>query len=145
MKKMLFTFAATCTMTVAFASPVPTANLLSRVIQVVQIMEQNNSQVLMMKMDNLTRGQSATIAYELSAGQTYHIVAVGDADRISDIDLSAMNDNGVILASDRKAENIAVVTLTPTTSGVFYFKVSPYAFVGSKQDGFFGLLVTRAD
>ncbi len=145
MKKMILTFAAFCSISVAFAFPVPTAKLLERVIQVVEIMESSNNQVLMMKMDHLTRTQYATIAYEFTAGNTYNIVALGDENRISDIDLIVMNSNGTVLSKDTDLTNVAVASITPTTSGTYYFKVSPYSFKGSVNDGFFGLIISRAD
>lgn len=122
---------------------VSTVDVLKRTLAAVGKIEQNGGQVLFIQIDNVHKDYTKSQTYELGSGATYTIAAIGDDDRIDDIDLKVLDANGLTVAEDQDAQNIAVVALAPRRSQRFSLKVNPYAMKRGANDGFYALIVAR--
>ncbi|MEK7728996.1 MAG: hypothetical protein AAB354_11325 [candidate division KSB1 bacterium] len=122
---------------------VTTANVLTRVVAAVATIEKAKSQILFIQIDNLKNGSTDSQTYSLSAGSAYSVIAIGDEQRIQDLDLEVYDENNSKVGEDSDAQNVAKVTVRPRWSGTFTFAVSAYRM--SHQDGFYGIIVYRED
>lgn len=120
---------------------ISTLNVLKRTGVIVATIEEKQQQIEFMMVDSVSKGSSAGTTYSFTAGNTYGIVAIGDDDRISDIDLEIFDDSGKLVAKDNDDKNVAVASFTPTRTQVHKIRVSPYQM--STQDGFYSIVIFR--
>ncbi|MCX6212829.1 hypothetical protein [Spirosoma sp.] len=123
---------------------VSTRRVRERVNEITNVVENNDTdQVLFVMIDYVTRDGSATQSLHLSSDNRYRVIAIGDDNRIRDIDLYVLNEYGSEVAKDPDDKNIAACTFRPASSGIYKFKVKPYKMLEEVKDGFFGLIVSR--
>ncbi|MBO0933828.1 hypothetical protein [Fibrella aquatilis] len=108
-----------------------------------KVEEGETDQVLLITIDYVRREGSSTQTYYLSAGDRYRAVAVGDNNRIKDIDLYVLTEGGTELTKDSDEKNIAACSFRANSSGPYRFKVKPYKMAEDIKDGFFGLVISR--
>lgn len=120
---------------------VSTQNVLKRVSAVVEKLEGQGAQILFIQVDAIKQEQLSTQTYALQGGSTYAVVAVGDEDRIQDIDLAVVDEEGDLAGKDTDDSNLAVVKFKSTQSQTYKFGVKGYKM--SKKDGFFAIVVAR--
>ena len=123
------------------SAQVSTANVLGRVLAAVVAIESNDQQVLFIQVNNLDRGMRTSQSYRLDDNSSYTILAIGDEERIQDIDLVVYDGKGKEVGRDKDAQNIAMVTLTPRREGTFKFTVEGYRM--NARDGFYGIILYR--
>lgn len=145
--KKLIKFTGIACVALALALPaqalVSTESIIKRTLALVGVVEDRDYQVLLCQVDNVRSDQRSSQTYTLEAGETYKILAIGDAARVSDIDLEVLDENGNSIGKDDDEQNIAEVTITPKWSGRFKFVVDPYRMIGGASDAFFSLVVAR--
>ncbi len=145
MKKYIFVFGLTVLFwgfgTSAANAQVSTQNVLKRVSAVVEKLEGQGAQILFIQVDAIKQEQLSTQTYALQGGSTYAVVAVGDEDRIQDIDLAVVDEEGDLAGKDTDDSNLAVVKFKSTASQTYKFGVKGYKM--SKKDGFFAIVVAR--
>src|SRR5690349_3980125 len=88
---------------------VSATNVLKRATAIVEKLEEQKAQVLFLQVDNIEKEKISTQTYTLESGSTYAIVAIGDADRIQDIDLVVVDENGDVAGKDTDDANVAIV------------------------------------
>lgn len=118
-------------------------NVLERAGAVVEKLEEQDAQVLFIQVDNISKEQIATQSYALEPGSTYAIVAVGDQDRIQDIDLAVADSDGDIVGKDNDESNLAIVKIKPRVKETFKIAVKGYKM--TRSDGFYAIIICRLD
>lgn len=155
MKKLIFLTVLTCTFFALQAQfsqlnsglvnsqsqIVSTQTVLLRVAEAIKTIEDLNKQVLFVQVDNISKGVTSSQTYQLSGGEEYVIAAIGDEDRITDIDLEVYDSNGYLVGKDTKTSNVAVVIVQASSTQTYKFKIKGYAM--SQNDGFYGIIVSR--
>ncbi len=126
-------------------SQVSMLNVLKRAVAAVVLEEDKGNQVMFLQIDNVKEGYVSSQTYSLKAYQDYTIYAIGDSDRIADIDMEVFDDNGNSVGEDDDASNVAIVNLTPKWAASFKIKVKPYQMKSGAADGFYGIIVVRRD
>ena len=111
--------------------------------KVVSVEEDQDNQSLFVQVDNATRGGAKTQTYALNTGETYRIYAVGDQQRIRDIDLAVYSPSGSYIIEDSDSSNIALVQFAARSTGYYTLKITPYSMTSGIRDGFYGLVVVR--
>ena len=86
----------------------------------------------------LERGESTFIRATLYAGNDYVLIAGGCEDAY-DIDIKVYDENKHLIAEDRDARPLALVTVSPKWSGAYYIKVTMYK---STRNGAHWVLIT---
>jgi hypothetical protein len=124
---------------------VTTLPVLKRTLTVVANEEAKSSQVLFVQVDHVERGFSKTQTYTLTAGSTYRVWAIGDDDRILDIDLEVLDKDGDRVVKDDDDRNEALVQFRVSKTQHFTLKVVPYKMKEGVKDGFYSLVVVRVD
>lgn len=122
---------------------VSTADVLKRLVSLAALLEGKDYQLLMAQVDFVTRNGSSSMTYELAKGETYRIVAIGDDERVFDIDLRALDENDRLVGNDDDETNIAEVSITPKWTGKFRFEVSAHRMAKSINDAFYALVIAR--
>lgn len=145
MRKYIFVFGLTVVLwgfgaTEANAQ-VSTQNVLKRLSAVVEKLEGLGAQVLFIQVDAIKQEQLSTQTYALQGGSTYAVVAVGDEDRIQDIDLAVADEAGDLAGKDTDDSNLAVVKFKSSETQTYKFGVKGYKM--NKKDGFFAIVVAR--
>ncbi|MDO4571552.1 MAG: hypothetical protein Q4D38_14300 [Planctomycetia bacterium] len=125
------------------AAQVSCANVLANSIAVVSVLEDQGGQILNMNVATVDRGGTSSYTCTLQSGSTYVICAVGDDDRVQDLDLYVFDENGGKVAQDDDTTNIAVVNVTPRWTGTFRCEVRGYSM--SRSDAFYCVIVARGD
>jgi hypothetical protein len=74
-------------------------------------------------------------------GETYAVKAIGDEERIQDIDLEVIEINGKRMGKDDDSSNTAIVNFKAPRNGLYKIKVSANEM--SNLDGFYGIVVAR--
>jgi hypothetical protein len=128
--------------TPAARAQVSTLEVLQRTAMLVGLEEGKGNQVLLVLIDHVAQGGTTTQTYTLSGGNTYRVYAVGDDNRIADIDL-AVYSNGNLVRRDDKEANVAAVSFFVGVTQKFAFKVTPYKLRPGARDGFYGLVIVR--
>lgn len=119
------------------------SNVMDRAKTVVDKLEDEGYQVLYMKIDNIKKDAIALDSYPLTAGNKYAIIAIGDADRIQDIDLAVLDGNSELAGKDNDDSNLAIVKVNPSKSQTYKIGVKGYQM--SKNDGFYAIIICRLD
>lgn len=122
---------------------VSAVNVLKRAAAAIEKVESDGAQVLFVQIDNLNKGQTSTQTYTLAAGHKYAVIAIGDDERIQDLDLIVFDEDDDEAGRDSDDKNVAVVQLKPRKSTNYKFSVKGYKM--SREDGFFALVVCRLD
>jgi len=122
---------------------ISTTAIFKQIITVVGTMEDNDAQVLFAQLDNIEKGMVSTQSYYLEGGSTYMVVAIGDGERLTDIDLQVLDSDEDLVGEDKDDSNVAVVSVSPSYGEKFYFRVSAYAM--DSNDAFYGIVVCRTD
>ncbi|MBX9626916.1 MAG: hypothetical protein K2X82_24155 [Gemmataceae bacterium] len=129
----------------ASADPVTTLPVLKRALTIVAKEEGDDNQVLFMMVDAVKKGQTKSQTMTLDAGATYHVYAVGDDNRIKDIDLKVDDADGKEVGRDEDDTNLAIVELRVRKTQQFKFKVEPFRMRAGVGDGFFALIIVRVE
>lgn len=131
---------------------VSTVNVLRNALDAVALGEQQGRQVLFIQIDHIAKGEVKSIPYPLRLGSEYLVVAVGDHNRILDIDLGVQVVGGPVIGADQSESNVAMVTIprvSPVVAGRdvirFDFSVQAYTVARNHNDGFYALIVYRMD
>ncbi|MBS1792524.1 MAG: hypothetical protein JSS81_01650 [Acidobacteria bacterium] len=145
MKKTIFTIILAAGIfglgAVESSAQVTAQNVLKRASALVQKLEAQKAQILFLQIDNVKQEQISTQSYQLEAGKKYVIVAIGDQDRIQDIDLVVANEDDEVVGKDNDETNAAVVQFTAETTGSYKMAVQGYKM--SKKDGFYAIVICR--
>lgn len=118
-------------------------DLLSSINDSAKRIEEDGGQILLINIDNIDFKQEKTTYYTLKAESKYGIMAIGDNERISNIDLSVSDDKAYPVGVDNSVLNTAIVKVQPKHEGIFVIHVKASAMVGKIKDGFFGLIIFR--
>ena len=148
MKKSFVTLALLTGLFMAFQCAVATAQVscvevLKNTLRVIDVAENEGWQILRMNMGTVDKGSVSTYTTTLSGGSTYTIVAVGDGDRVQDIDLVVLDEDEDLVEKDDDSKNIAVVTFTPRRTQEYICAVKGYTM--SHRDAFYCIVVIRHD
>lgn len=122
---------------------VSAVNVLKRAAAAIEKVEADGAQVLFVQIDNLKKGQTSTQTYTLAPGHKYAAIAIGDDERIQDLDLIVLDDDDDEAGRDSDDKNVAVVQLKPRASTTYKFAVKGYKM--NRDDGFFALILCRLD
>lgn len=121
-------------------------DVLTRTTRAIQREEQMENQILFVQIDNVAKDRTSTQTYTLPADATFRVYAIGDDDRIADIDLEVLDASGTVIGKDEDDQNVAIVALrSGTAARRVSIKVNPYAMKGGVNDGFFSILIVRID
>jgi hypothetical protein len=145
MKKVLISLALLFSVSVAANAQVSTVKILENIALAVATIEENGGQIVNIQVDYVLKGSNSSNMYYLDKGSTYQIVAIGDSERIGDIDLTVSDDNGNEVGKDHDDKNVAVVKVEPQWGANFTFTVTPYKMADDVNDGFYGIIVVRID
>ena len=115
--------------------------VLRQVVPVVGLLERCGSQVLAVYMDCVARDGEKTFECELPSSPAYRCVALGDEERIQDIDVRVYDPLGNWVGEDRDETNVAAVEFRAELDGKYQFQVTPYEIY--HDDGFCGLIISR--
>jgi hypothetical protein len=81
--------------------------------------------------------------YHLEAGSGYKVYAIGDDNRILDIDLEVLDEEGKRIGVDDDDQNVAIVRFENKKSQKVTLRAWPSKLANGINDGFFGLVVVR--
>lgn len=107
MKRTLLVLLALMVCSTSAFGPVSTAEIFKRIVITVGKLESMESQILFAQLDNIKRNSVNTQTYTLQSGSSYTIVAIGDEERVQDIDLKVLDENNNVFGKDDDSENIA--------------------------------------
>lgn len=119
------------------------SNVMKRATAVIDKLEESGAQVLFMQIDNVKKDAIALQSYTLTAGSEYAIIAIGDADRIQDIDLAVLDGNSDLAGKDNDDTNLAIVKVTPKKTQTYKMGVKGAGM--TKNDGFYAIIICRLD
>lgn len=129
--------------TTAANAQVSVTGVMKRALAAIEKLEGEEAQILFVQVDNISKGQLSTQTYTLDKGSRYAVIALGDEERIQDIDLVVVDEDGEVAGKDSDDKNVAVVQLQPKKKQVFKLAVKGYKM--SRDDGFFGIVICRLD
>jgi hypothetical protein len=124
---------------------VTTLPILKRTLAVVAKEEAIGNQIIFVTIDNVEKGANKSHNITLPANAKYRIYAVGDDERILDIDLVVLDSNGREVGRDDDDQNVAIVEVRVRRTQQYTLKVIPDKLKAGVQDGFFSLVVVRID
>ncbi len=125
---------------------VSTAEILKRAIVVVAAEEAAGNQILMILVDSVSRGGMKTQTLTLGAGADYRVIAIGDDERIADLDLVVHDAIGRQIGKDDDTSNIAIVNFRAVRTQQYSMTVNPFRMRNNiVRDGFFVLIIVRVD
>ncbi|MBQ4143808.1 MAG: hypothetical protein IJD43_10065 [Thermoguttaceae bacterium] len=136
----MFVFMAGVNFCQAQVSSVP---ILKNSVVVAMALEEKGAQLLHMNISDLEKGGASTYTARLASGSSYVVVAVGDDERVQDLDLQVYDENDNLVEEDNDSKNIAVAQVAPKWTGEFKCKVSGYRM--SHDDAFYAILIFRVD
>ena len=143
MKRTLLVLLALMVCSTSAFGLVSTAEIFKRIVITVGKLESMGCQILFAQLDNIKRNYVDTQTYALQSGSSYSIVAIGDEERVQDIDLKVLDENNNVVGKDDDSENIAMVQVSPRRSGKFKIIVSGYEM--NRSDAFYGIIIARND
>jgi hypothetical protein len=114
-----------------------------RTFSVIGHEEDKGNQVLFMQINSVAKETANNQSYQLQAGSVYKIYAVGDDNRILDIDLEVLDEDGKRLGMDNDDQNVAIVRFENPKSQKITLRAWPGKLANGVNDGFFGLVVVR--
>jgi hypothetical protein len=103
------------------------------------------NQVLLVQIDVATKGFTRSQTLTLQAGSKYRIYAIGDGNRIVDIDLSVDDADGNEVGKDNDFTNVAIVEVRVAKTQQYTLKAHPFRLKDGIKDGFFAFIVVRID
>jgi len=115
--------------------------IMGRLLETIEFTENNDWQVIFLQVDNLVQKQVSRQTYTLEADSGYVLVALGDGNRITDIDLQVYDDSGKLLGEDKDDSNVALVEMETKQQTKVTLSVSAWSM--EANDGFFALLIAR--
>jgi hypothetical protein len=142
---VVFAVVATSAQPPRAEAQVSTLNVLKRTTAAVALEEAAQHQVLFIQIDNVARNSVKSQTYTLTGGSRYRVYAIGDDDRITDIDLAVYDGNNNLITKDDDEANVAIVGFSLRNTTKVTFKVTPAEMKRGVQDGFYGLVVVRMD
>lgn len=107
--------------------------------------EAQGNQVLLVHISVATKGFTTSQTLTLQAGSKYRIYALGDGNRIVDIDLSVDDADGKEVGKDNDDKNVAIVEVRVVKTQQYTLKAYPYKLKNGIKDGFFAFLIVRID
>ncbi len=143
MKKLLLSMAALGCSVFTFANEYTTMSpIMEKGEEIVEFLENSQDQeIVRMEYDILT---STTSSYRtLTNNWTYTIVAFGDF-RFQDIDVNVyrkVNGTWKPVTSDSDESSMAVVTVSPNTTGEYRIDITAYSFKDGYSAGHYGLII----
>jgi hypothetical protein len=117
--------------------------VVERCSTVIAELEKQDAQILLFQIDHVSKGGTSSQTYTLRGGNDYFIIAIGDEERIADVDLCVYDSDGDKVKCDADDKNIAIVDFTSKIEQKYKFVVSAYKMNEDYTDGFFGLIVAR--
>jgi len=111
----------------------------------VALEEARGNQVLLVQIDVATKGFTRSQTLTLQAGSKYRIYAIGDGNRIVDIDLSVDDADGNEVGKDNDFTNVAIVEVRVAKTQQYTLKAHPYKLKDGIKDGFFAFIIVRID
>ena len=105
--------------------------------------EAQGNQVLLVQIDVATKGFTRSQTLTLRAGSKYRIYAIGDGNRIVDIDLSVDDADGKEVGKDNDDKNVAIVEVRVAKTQQYTLKAHPYKLKDGIKDGFFAFIIVR--
>jgi hypothetical protein len=108
-----------------------------------QVEKDDTDQIYLIQIDFVQKDGTSAQTYSVSSSNRYRVVAIGDDNRIKDLDLYVLDQYGNEVAKDSDNKNLAVVSFRPSSSGAYKFRVKPYSMVDGANDGFYGLIISR--
>lgn len=108
-----------------------------------ETLEEKGAQVLTIQIDNIKKDQISLKNYTLEAGEEYAIIAIGDQERIQDIDLAVLDKGNNLVGKDSDDSNVAIVKVTPSRTQSYSIGVKGYKM--SRIDGFYAIIICRFD
>lgn len=127
---------------VAYAQ-VSCVEVLKRSLAIIAIAEDKECQVLHMNMSTVDRGSTSAYSTELKAGVSYAIIAVGDGDRVQDLDLSVYDEYNNLVEKDDDSSNVAIVNVRPRRTQTYRCVVKGYSM--SRPDAFYSIIIICND
>jgi len=115
--------------------------IMGRLMETIAFTENNDWQIVFLQVDNLVQNQVTRQTYTLQADSGYVLVALGDGNRITDIDLQVYDDSGKLLGEDKDDSNAAIVEVETKQQTKVTLSVSAWSM--EANDGFFALLIAR--
>ncbi|HRW93588.1 MAG TPA: hypothetical protein P5560_11615 [Thermotogota bacterium] len=115
--------------------------IMGRLMETIAFTENNDWQIVFLQVDNLVQNQVSRQTYTLEADSGYVLVALGDGNRITDIDLQVYDDSGKLLGEDKDDSNAAIVEVETKQQTKVTLSVSAWSM--EANDGFFALLIAR--
>ena len=107
--------------------------------------EAQGNQVLLVQIDVATKGFTRSQTLTLQAGSKYRIYAIGDGNRIVDIDLSVDDADGNEVGKDNDFTNVAIVEVRVAKTQQYTLKAHPFRLKDGIKDGFFAFIIVRID
>ena len=115
--------------------------IMGRLMETIAFTENNDWQIVFLQVDNLVQNQVTRQTYTLQADSGYVLVALGDGNRITDIDLQVYDDSGKLLGEEKDDSNAAIVEVETKQQTKVTLSVSAWSM--EAHDGFFALLIAR--
>ena len=84
---------------------------------------------------NVSPGRYYQVDRTFYRGNTYVLAATGDS-RVSDVDIKVYDENWNVIDSDEDSSNVALVSFTPSWTGVFHVRTINYSGQGTGSIGF---------
>jgi hypothetical protein len=138
-----FAFALLVGGSISIDAQVTATNVMKRATSVIEKLESQKAQVLFVQIDNIEKEKISTQTYTLEAGSTYAVVAIGDEERIQDIDLVVVDEDGEIDGKDTDDANVAIVKVKSKKTQAYKIGVKGYKM--AKNDGFYAIVICRLD
>jgi len=107
--------------------------------------EAQGNQVLFVQIDVVSKGFTRSQTLTLRAGSKYRIYAIGDGNRIVDIDLSVDDADGNEVGKDNDFTNVAIVEVRVAKTQQYTLKAHPFRLKDGIKDGFFAFIIVRID
>lgn len=127
------------------SAQVSTLPVLKRAVAAVDKEEDRGNQVLLLQVDSVQKGSTKSQTITLAAGSKYRVYAIGDDNRIVDIDLSIDDADGKEVGKDDDDKNVAIVEVRVAKTQRYTLKTTPFKLKENIKDGFFALIVVRVD
>lgn len=124
----------------------PGKRIMNRVLQVVELLEDNDETIASVMIDQLSNSsKSRSYTRTCYSGNTYTAVANGDAN-FSDIDMvvyrESSSGNWIQVGKDTDTSSTAVVGFDCNTTGKYKFEVKAYSFSSGSSNGYFGFVLS---
>ena len=109
----------------------------------IEKVEEDGSQVIFGKIDHIEKDASNTLSLNLRKGNKYMVFALGDDERVTDVDLTVKDESDYIIGTDEDEKNLALVKISPKWDGKFFLTVTAAQMAEEVNDAFFSVLIVR--